>query len=196
MNLQFQTLDPEEQARHHAEVMARNEARERARISGLNRAAGHPEPKPGDKLYVHLALRDTKKRSRAGVTFEENTRTEVLVVDVPDTDFGRLSLEKRHLAGDKVVSVAGAEMILADTGLNVRPVSADEIDASELRKQLAQVTAERDRAKEDYAREVARARRDAPESNDGRPSKLRAADKARDKLGPPPGDDGFGGSSG
>lgn len=195
MQFQFAVPDPEEQARQHAEVVARNEAKERARIAAANRAAGHAEPKPGDRLYVSLALRDIKSRSRAGVTFEEGKRTEVLVVDVEDTETARADLAARHKAGDKVASVAGAELILADTGLNVRPISADDVDAGELRAQLARMTAERDQARQDYQRAIAEARRAAPESTDGSPSKLRAADKARAKLGSPPGkdDDGFGG---
>lgn len=193
MQFQIAQMDPEEQARQHAETLAKNEARERARVAAANRAAGHAEPKPGDKLYVSLALRDIKSRSRAGVTFSEGKRTEVVVVDVEDTDAARAELAARHIKGDKVVSVAGAELILADTGLNVRPVSVDDADASDLRAQLARVTAERDQAKLDYQRAVSEARRNAPESTDGSPSKLRAADKARAKLGTPP-DDDFGGS--
>jgi hypothetical protein len=171
--LQVEVMDPEEAAAKLIKQQAENEAKERARLAGANRGKGHAAPEPGDRLYVSTA-RGIKRRSRAGVTFFEERKVEVLVVaDGEALDQG----------GEvKQVYPAGAEMILADDALNTNAPGATESEAIALRQEneslraaLATATAEAARLRD--------ARRGAKDTGDGAPARLRAAAAAKKDTG-------------
>lgn len=174
MEMQLHVMDPEEQAARHAEVMAANEAKDRARVARENRAKGFAEPKPGDRLYVSSG-RGIKVRSRAGISFNEIERTEVHVIaegeDPP--------------VGVKSVTPAGAELILADPSLNVMGRSATDAEAADLRKTLADRDSELVKLKAENARLLREARMGARESDTGSPNRLIAARKERARQGDP-----------
>lgn len=149
-----------------------NEARERARLAAANRSTGLSEPKPGDRLYVTTA-RGIPQRSRAGCHFRETAKSAVLVVE--DTEPTGPILEGDKPTGGYRVHVHGAEMILADTGLNVNAQGATEVEASDLRKALAAKDAELVALKAEHARQMREARMTAKDDPNGGPSRLRAA---------------------
>lgn len=165
----------EETERLHAAVLENNLRVERTKIAADNRAKGHPEPQPGDRLYVSPG-RGLKQRVRAGILFTEASPVEVTVVD----EFSAL--------GGNSVTVSGAELILADLSLNVRGRNATSAEAADLRIQVADRDREIDRLKIENARILREARMGAKDDPNGGPARLRAA-KAAHKGDP----DGFGG---
>lgn len=179
MSLQMHVMTPEEQAVHHAAVLADNEAKERARVARENRAKGFSEPKPGDRLYVSSG-RGIRMRSRAGISFNEMERTEVHVYAEGDDP----------PAGVKSVTTHGAELILADLSLNVMGRNATDAEAADLRRQLADRDSENARLKAENARLLREARMGAKDAGDGSPQRLLAQRKAKAGLADP---EGFGG---
>lgn len=166
MNLiQVEVMDPEEAAARLALKQAENELAERARLAASNRKRGLAVPVVGNKLYVRTA-KGIKRRSRAGVTFHEERSTEVTVVE---DEFG---------SGENEVSVHGAEMILGDDALNVNAPSATDSELTAARKELEAARSEMAAQSAEIAR-LRAARMNAPESKDGRPTRLMAADAAR-----------------
>lgn len=166
MNLiQVEVMDPEEAAAKLAANQVANEAKERDRLAASNRARGITAPAPGDKLYVRTA-KGIKRRSRAGVVFHEDHKIEVTVVDADTT------------SGANQVSVHGAEMILADDALNVNAPSATDSELTAARQELETAKAALAASQAENAR-LRAARMNAPESKDGRPTRLIAADAAR-----------------
>lgn len=166
--------DFEREQEKHALITAENERRTRLRLAAANRKRGLPEPKGGDVLHVRL-VGGMKRRTRGGLKFAAGASVEVRVVDGPDAE-----VAERQRKGDSVVSVNGAEEILGDDGaFAVR--AAPHGDDAEL------LAAERQRADSAEAKlkllqaEIAsmKAARSAPESTDGRPTRLPAARAAR-----------------
>lgn len=174
--VQVEVLTSEEQAARQAEIMAANERRDRQRIAAKNRAAGHAKPEPGDRLYV-TTMRGIPRRGRAGIRFSQEARTELLVVDN--------DLDKRGdiPAGGVIVTVDGAEEILHDDALNVSTRPATEVEAADLRSQLA----DRDSQLAGMRAELAALRREARQSATpdpaGGPARLRAQRKVTDPEG-------------
>lgn len=162
----------------HTLVNEINEKRERHRLRSANAAKGHKEPKVGEKLHVQLDSSITR-RTRAGMRFEKGSR--VMLTVVSDEDYAAAKA-KSDIA--PVVTVFGAERILEDTALHVFESPATDNDVAELRKQNEQLEADL-RAAQDQnadlrrAMDAMRARRDAPESTDGKPTKLPAQAAAR-----------------
>ncbi len=173
----MQVMDPEEHAALTAQVLADNEAKDRARVAAQNRLAGHRRPEPGDRLFVEPA-RGLKQRARGGVLFLEGKKTELLVVGEDDT------------VGANQVRAHQAEQILADRSLNVGGRSASEADAADLRARVETQEAELAKLRAENARYVREARANAKDDGAGGPARLRAAAKAR---GERPDPDGFGG---
>lgn len=169
--IQTNIMDPEEQAAFHAAVLAENEAKDRARTAAANRRAGHPEPRPGDRLYVMPAA-GLRQRCRAGVLFRERVKAEVLV----------LADGEQPQPGTVGVSVAGAELILADDSLSVITKSETSADAAALRTQLADRDAEIARLKAENARILREARARAQDDPNGGPARLRAARDAKTRI--------------
>lgn len=163
-------LDADEQAAYHAGVLRDNELRERARTAAANRRAGHPEPHPGDRLYV-LPARGLKQRCRAGILFVESGKRELLVVaDDATVEPGQ-------------VTVSGAEQIFADPALTVMSRSETAADAAALRTQVADRDAEIVALKARLALAERSARQAAKDDPNGGPARLRAGAKAREEFG-------------
>lgn len=180
--MQVEIMDPEEAARLLEAKSAENAAKERARLAAANRALGLPEPKPGDRLYVTTA-RGIPRRSRAACLFSELGKTEVRVVS-EDQPTGPVMDGDKH-TGVFAVHAHGAEMILNDSSLTVTAQNAQEVDASDLRRQLAAKDAEIERLKTDHARQLREARQSARDAGDGSPQRLIAQRKANAKLSDP-----------
>lgn len=187
--MQVEMMDPEEAQRLLEAKQAENEAKERTRLATQNRLAGHAKPEPGDRLYVTTA-RGIPQRSRAGCLFKETARTEIQVAGEGDT-VGPVLDDKGQPTGGYIVAVHGAEMIIADTGLNVTALGHEAFDAAEMRKTIAAKDAEIERLRSDNARILREARQGAKDPGDGSPSRLAAARKAKAGLTDP--DGGFGG---
>lgn len=204
------TLYEQEQQRN-AIIIKENDRRERIRIRRDNAARGFDQPKPGDKLHVQLDGSAGVRRTRAGIKFERGVRVTVEVVDMSEEDVrdaqaGRLSPAELAKLPDEstrewaarvrvqernVVSVYGAEQILEDSALHIyqHAPAADEEALEALRARNLQLEEEIRASHADRA-ELARLRREArmnaPDTNDGRPTRLRAADA----VGPAPKVDG------
>ncbi len=101
-------MTPDELAQQRAEAQRLEEEHQRKVCSQNNRKAGHPEPKAGGSLFVTTA-RGLTARARAGLTFQ-TIPTEVKIVDMDDKE-----LRQKQVAGASMVSVDGAELILADS---------------------------------------------------------------------------------
>jgi hypothetical protein len=171
--LHVEVMDPEEAAAKLVKQQADNEAKERTRVAATNRGAGHAAPEPGDRLYVSTA-RGIPRRSRAGVTFFESRKVEVLVV---------ADGEPLDQSGDvKQVHPAGAEMILADDALNTNAPGATESEAIALRQENEALRAKLSEATAEAAR-LRDARRGAKDSGDGAPARLQAAARAKKDTG-------------
>lgn len=160
----------------HAITTQQNELRERLRLREANEAKGHAEPKPGDKLHVQLDGSVTR-RGRAGIRFERGARVELEVIDGTEED-----VAAKQRAGAAVVSVLGAERIFEDTALHVfsAPMSPDEVEdlraaKAAVEEELRVTRAERD----ELTAKVRAARMSAPDSPDGRPTRLAAAAKVK-----------------
>lgn len=178
-------FDPEVAAAKARETMAANEQRARARQAAANRAAGIPQPRPGDVMYVGPG-RGLKRRMRAGIPFEEGKRKAILVID-PDTFDGKLP------DGHVSVTVHGAEEILGDDALAVHATSSADHEVAEERAARERAEQARERAEAENAKLkalLADARRNAPDPGDGSPGRLKAARAARAAAGRS--DDGFG----
>ncbi len=185
--LQLEVLTPEEQQAKVEKDRADDAVRQIVKLALKNRAAGLPEPRPGDRLYVQLQV-GIPARSRAGVVFVQNKRT---VVEVVDSD---ASAEDRKPGSgvDACVTPAQAEEILADTALSVGARSSTEVDGAKLRAQLDRVEAENQKLRQ----QIRDARMNAKDGGDGRPSRLDAARRAREgaqKPGEGEGESAFGG---
>lgn len=170
-----------EQLRHQI-VSDINAKRERFRLRAANQAKGFDEPKVGQTYHVQLDG-SISRRQRGGLRFERGARVEVKVVS--DADFEKI---KANAPDAPVVTVHGAERIIEDTAFHVfdRPM---EEDAERLRQHNAQLVAELEAAREDAAElrramEVMKARRAAPESPEGKPTKLAAQAAVRSDAAP------------
>jgi len=167
-----QPMQPEDRAELHRKILAANEIRSREQLAEANRGRGVAAPRAGDKLFVSTT-RDIPRRNRAGLRFSRTSKTEVTV-----TDLGPAELAAEQLVGKSVVSVHGAEEILADTSLLVHTTGGA------IAEDLASATARAEQLESDNAQlraELAAARRQAPpDPGDGSSSRLKAAAKARD----------------
>lgn len=163
----------------HAITTKQNEVRERLRLRQANKAKGHDEPKPGDVLHVQLDG-SVSRRGRAGIRFERGARVELKVIEGTEEE---VAAEQR--AGKAVISVLGAERIFEDSALHVfsTPMSADEVADLRaanlaLEEELRETKAERD----ELSAKMRQARMSAPESPDGRPTRLAAAREVKAKA--------------
>lgn len=175
-------LHPDQQAERHRQITLDNEARTRDRRASDNRRRGIPAPAVGDTLYVTTA-RGVVRRGRAGLRFVEKAKATVEVVDL-----GAAELAARQLAGASVVSIDGAEEILADTSLLVHTSSTALTDPDAAAAAIARA-AELEISLATLRAELAEARRQAPpDPGDGTSSRLKAAAKVReaDTFGAPP----------
>lgn len=178
--LQLHIPTPQEQQAMVEKARADDVLIQIAKRADRNRAAGLPEPKPGDRLYVQLQVGITQ-RSRAGVVFQANRRTvvEVVEADSPPED-------RRPESGvDACVTPAQAEEILEDTALSVGARSGGEVDGAKLRAQVERLEAENQKLRT----KIRDARMNAKDSGDGKPVRLQAA-RAAGEGGE---GDGFGG---
>jgi hypothetical protein len=163
--------------RRHSLIGAQNDIRERRRVAKQNRAAGKPEPKAGDKLFVSIGDRTISRRSRAGVRFEgKGARTTVTVLDETDEE-----IKTNQTMGQDVVNVWGAEQILADDALNInqRQVPPEELEA--IKRENAALE-EENRTMREENRRLREARQGAKDEGDGAPSRLIAQREAKAKL--------------
>ena len=177
-------MTPEDIAELRAKQLAEAETRHRERQAKLNRAKGLPEPTVGTRLHV-MTARGIKQRSRAGLAFTATSRVEVEVVAGTDEE-----VAKRQGHGQLVVNADGAERILADDGL-VATTDANLVNAQqELARAQALIAELEGKLLVDREKAAAEAMRAAPESPDGRPTRLPAADKVRKTT---PGGGDFGG---
>lgn len=106
----FEPPTPEELAERRRHIELANEQRRRDRVARLNRKRALPEPRPGDSLFV-ATQRGIKRRSRAGLIFNDQALVEVQIVDASDE-----AVVERQAGGETVTNTCGAEDILADTG--------------------------------------------------------------------------------
>jgi hypothetical protein len=173
----------EELAAKMAATLVTNAENERLRLAAENRLAGRSKPEPGDRFYVTTAVRPG--RSRAGCMFSPDKRTEVRIA-LPGDALGPVKDGEGVL--HYVVDVHGGEMILADNALSFSIVSADQVDAADLRRQIATRDQRIAALEAENARIVREARMAAVDKGDGSPSRLAAARKAGRQT-----DDGFGG---
>jgi hypothetical protein len=155
-----------EEARHRI-VTEQNLKRDRIMRRRRNKEAGYPRaPMPGDKLYVSVE-RSLQRRSRAGLRFERGQPQAVEVVALSDED-----VLKEQKAGKYVVNPYGADMIIEDTSLILargpQAASDDVVERNaQLEEELQLARAELKKLRD--------ARANAPESTDGKPSRLPAA---------------------
>jgi len=162
----------------HTLVNEINEKRERHRLRAANRAKGHDEPKVGQKLHVQLDSSITR-RTRAGTRFEKGTRVTLTIVS--DQEY---AAAKAVSDAAPVVTVFGAERIIEDSALHVFESPMSDADVADLRRQnqeLEEALAVERAAHADLraAHAAMKARRDAPDSTDGKPTKLAAQAAAR-----------------
>lgn len=174
----------------HAKVNEQNERREIHRIRKSNQRKGYDAPEIGAVYHVQLDGSVTRRTRGAvrrsdgtvipGVRFERNKRVEITVVD------DESAIAAKALNADApVVTVLGMEYILDDDALHVFESAMTEVDAEELRRanvaqeeELKVTRAEADRLRRENA-ELRAARMNAPESTDGRPTRLPAANSAK-----------------
>lgn len=162
--------DAEQDEIEHAIVRRKNQLTEEMRLAKSNRSKGRARPRAGDVLHVTLG-RGLARRSRAGCTFGRlpgGASHSVTVLGDPHEDV--LARQKK---GELVVTLHGAEMLLDDDCLVVHgeAVSAD-IETERAARKQVEVELAAARAELAALRE---ARMNAPESKDGRPSRLPAA---------------------
>jgi hypothetical protein len=162
----------------NAKVTRDNEKREMVRVRRANQAKGFAAPKVGQTYHVQLDS-SISRRSRSGTRFEKNHRVAVTVVTNEEFEAA-----KARSATAPVVTVLGAEYILEDDALHVfeAPMSDHDVDA--LRQRNVELEDEARTAREDNARlrqQLAEraARMSAPESTEGRPTRIPAAQAAR-----------------
>ena len=171
----------------HARIRELNDKRERNRLRRANAKRGFDQPKVGQTYHIQLDGSITRRSRGAdpafpgvpGIRFERNKRVEVTVVS--DDEFQ--DVKSRH-PETPVVTVHGAERILEDDALHVFEAPMTDAD-------VEQLTQERDSARSDLKLQTEenarlnalvaemRARRNAPESKDGQPTKLPAQQAAR-----------------
>jgi hypothetical protein len=168
----------EQEQLRNAKISRDNERRERVRVRRANQAKGFAAPRIGQTYHVQLDSSITR-RSRSGTRFEKNTRISVEVVS--DEDY---AAAKAKNAAAPVVTVLGAEYILEDDALHVFEAPDPGHDSEVLRQRNADLEAEAAVIREDNARLRAQlaersARMNAPESTDGRPTRIPAAQAAR-----------------
>ncbi len=171
-------MDADALAAFNEEVTRKNEERARAKLAASNRAKNIRAPKVGDTLFVAPA-RGIKARGRAGLRFTEDARTRVLVVK----DGEELEPAKPGEPVRVVTTVNGAEQILGDDSLVVFQSAADAGKEAELRSELTAREREIKLMGEELARLRADARRNAKDSDDGSPARLKAAAAAAEKAG-------------
>jgi len=164
--------DIEIQAEKDQRILSENLARSRARLARDNRKAGQPEPRAGMVMHVRVA-NGLKRRTRGGLKFSGATSIPVEVTELDDFD-----VAERQRAGKNVVNVAGAEAILADDALIVRPDSHGGEDVAAERARADAAEKELSELKSELAK-LRAARQAAPESSEGRPTRLQAAARAR-----------------
>lgn len=182
----FEDLPPtpaEEMEARNRLVSKENDRRERRRIFISNRAKGHDEPRPGNRMFVSLGDRTIEARRRAGVRFERGHRATVLIVDDSDETVAKAQEMGQFPEGvDGVVNVYGAEQILEDDALVVHQSAASPEDVQLLRRQKEDLEREVVRMREENAA-LRAARMSAPKSEHGEPSRLIAAKNAASKAG-------------
>lgn len=176
-----------EQQRHN-KVLEDNRIRERIMIFRRLAARNIDEPKIGDVMHVRLDRSvSSLGRNRAGVRFERDAKTTVVVVDATDDEIALArggqpstndTILKAKVGGHWYVNTFGAAQILEDMALHVNSV-ANEVEAAELRDENARLASELAIAREQIAAAERASRRAAPESADGRPTRIPAAAKAR-----------------
>lgn len=187
---QLEIPDPDQQQAKIEEVLAANVVRTKTRLAAQNRAAGHAEPQPGDRLYVQLQV-GIDRRSRAGVVFNSKKRTVVLVTDGQPFDPPTAEQLAEH-GVDALVSPDQAEEILGDNALTVGSRSGGDVESSTLRARNAELKGELARVNAELTK-LRRARMDAVDTGDGRPVRLQAAAKAKADGETKTPDEGFGG---
>lgn len=166
--------------RRHELVTADNDRRARIMLRRANQKKGHTQPRPGDRYHVQLD-RTIKARTRAGLRFESGSRAPVEVVDGSEDE-----VKLAQQAGHRVVTRHGMDRILGDDMLHVYDAPMRDADVVELKAKLAQA-GERatllEQENERILRMVRDARMAAKDSEDGSPSRLLAARKAREAAG-------------
>lgn len=171
----------------NARITADLERRHREHVAKANRAKGHPEPKVGDTFYGWLRKQVRGNvRTREGISFEPGQNVKILVGD-PDSAEHVAAAQK---AGGPLVSIDGMERIFEDdtlvVGRDMTAVASEHLAAANARAaELAQQNAELAQRNAELEAKVAEAMRNAPESTDGRPSRLPAADRARKQAETP-----------
>lgn len=166
----------------HSRMTAINEKRERLRLRRSNDKKGFEEPKVGQVYFVQLDGSITR-RSRGrdprwdypGIRFERNKRVEITVVS--DEDYEKT---KSNTPDANVVTVHGAELIIEDGALHVFETPMSSEDIGEIRQRNTELEEELQLARAEVAklRQAAaemKARREAPDSPEGKPNKLAAA---------------------
>lgn len=172
-SVQLQMMDPEELAAHNAAVLVENERKARARLAADNRRKGHAKPQAGDRMFVVLADRTIKRRSRASVLFTPDRRTCCVVADVPE----EMKIEPGS-GIDAYITPDQAEQILGDNALVVHAMPIAEADSMADRQTIAKLQAELAASRAESAR-LRSARQAAEDPGDGSPGRLKAAAKAR-----------------
>lgn len=168
----------------HERVAQLNEKRERFRLRRANQKKGFDEPKVGQTYHVQLDG-SISRRTRGsvlledgtripGVRFEKNARVRVTVLS--DEECRDVKARAPDAA---VVTVMGAERILEDGALHVFEGPMDDADVENLKSKNLQLEEELKATRDDHARLTRalaemKARRDAPESAEGKPTKLAA----------------------
>lgn len=147
-------------------------SRRRMMLAAAHR--GHVDkPRDGETFYVTAIPRPgAKQRGRRGLRFEHGVRRKVVVVEQSDVEVARMVQN-----GESVVSPDGMLEILSDPDL-LATQSATDDTAAAIRNERDSAIAERDSARAELAALKAAARRNAPESTDGSPARLKAAAKA------------------
>jgi hypothetical protein len=171
----------------HARIRELNSMRERYRLRRANQKKGFDEPKVGQTYHVQLDGSVTR-RSRGsdpafpgvpGVRFERNKRVTVTVVS--DEEYGEIKARDRDAP---VVTVHGADRILEDDALHVFETPVTDLDLDTLVQERDDARAALEQQQQENARlqqaiAAMKARREAPESTDGRPTKLPAQAAAK-----------------
>lgn len=170
--------DAEIEAAKSKEIAARNNELARRRLHFINRKRGIPTPKDGDVLHVQLQ-RGLERRTRGGVKFSKGPSVPVRVLDESDEEVGRL-----QRAGQNVVSIHGAEMLHDDDSLIVRYEASHEADLESANARVAAAEARAEAAEAELLRQrkLWEAHKNAPESTDGRPTRLDARNQAEGKA--------------
>lgn len=134
-----------EARRKNLAELENNERYHRYQLAEQNRKAGFTAPATGAKLIVQCA-RGIKGRGRAGLRFTE-ARSDVMILDESDAQ-----IAVRQRAGETVVSMHGAEEILADMSLvTFRGAAPDDLTIQKARDEMVELQAENERLRNELA---------------------------------------------